>query len=158
MPRLDVQIRPFTHQDLEPALRIERACFGDPWGTPQFSAALRTDGASMRVAIRQRMLVGYIVMRVWPHHVEIWNLAVEPESQRQGVGAQLVGQAKARLIAECRDLIQADVRETNLAGQLFFRSQCFVAMGIEKTPYLLDPAIHFEYSLAPRSALRLRAA
>lgn len=143
----DIKLRPFHRPDFDTVLRIERACFPEPWGKPQFAAALQTDGARMNIAHRCGIVVGYIVMAVRNRRIQIWNLAVEPESQRGGIGRALVESAKRWLAVDCREHIEVEVRDRDVRGQLFFKALGFVATGIDKEPFLADPAIHFEFAL-----------
>lgn len=150
LPDANVRVLRFERRHYEQCLRIERASFDDPWGKAHFNKALSDGNVRMFVAERQQQVLGYIVMHDWPRHIDLWNVAVEPESRLLGIGALLVGMAKSRLEASCRELVRVDVRETNLGAQLFFRQIGFRALGYAPgCRTVADPTITFDYTLGP---------
>ena len=58
---------------------------------------------------------------------KVLNFAVDPEFRRQTVGAQLVETLVDKLTQQRLQEILIEVRETNLAAQLFFKKQGFKA-------------------------------
>lgn len=148
-PPSPFSIRPFWRSDFEQLLRIDRVSFKNPWGRREFEAALHAKDVTMLVAHKHLALFGFIVMQLWPKHVSIWNMAVEPEQRRRGVGAALVDRAKALGLGKGRELLKVDVREHDLASQLFFKAQGFRAVHLEKETCIADPAIAFEFHRLP---------
>lgn len=142
-------VRPFWRNDFDQILQIDKLSFDDPWGRREFEAALHARDVTMLVAHKHLALYGYIVMQRWPQHVAIWNMAVRPEHRRQGVGAELVGRAKALVLGQGRDKVIVDVREKDLGSQLFFAAQGFRAVRIDKESCIADPAIAFEFHRLP---------
>jgi ribosomal-protein-alanine N-acetyltransferase len=63
------------------------------------------------------------------------NLAVARSHRRLGVGAQMMRKLTAKLAPERRTRIVLEVRETNLAAQLFFRSLGFLAVSVLRDFY-----------------------
>ena len=55
--------------------------------------------------------------------------------RRAGVGAQMVAKLISKLSSHRRTRITLEVRETNLAAQLFFRSQLFRAVRVLRAYY-----------------------
>lgn len=148
-PPSPFSVRPFWRNDMEQILRIDRVSFDNPWGRREFDAALAARDVTCLVAHKHLDLYGYIVMQRWPTHIAIWNMAVEPERRRQGVGADLVGRAKALLLGNCREKVTVGVREKDLASQLFFAAQGFRAVRMEKETCIADPAYTFEFHRLP---------
>ena len=76
-----------------------------------------------------KYITGYIFGRVFTNRMEIINLAVKREERRKGYGSALVDTISSYLNKK----VMVRVPERMLEAQLFFRSQGFKAIGIEKT-------------------------
>jgi ribosomal-protein-alanine N-acetyltransferase len=62
--------------------------------------------------------------------LRVLNFAVAKNNRKQGVGSAMVRRLIDKLSQQRREEIVLDVRESNLAAQLFFRSQGFFAIDI----------------------------
>jgi ribosomal-protein-alanine N-acetyltransferase len=67
--------------------------------------------------------------------LHILNFAVHPMFRRGGIGKQMVSKLISKLSSHRRTKITLAVRETNLAAQLFFRSQEFRAQRVMRSYY-----------------------
>jgi ribosomal-protein-alanine N-acetyltransferase len=67
--------------------------------------------------------------------LHILNFAVSPGCRRLGVGQQMVAKLISKLSSHRRTRITLEVRETNLAAQLFFKNQGFRAMRVLRSYY-----------------------
>ncbi len=141
----EIKIRPFWGSDMDQVLSIDIASFDNPWGRREFAAALQGRGVSMLCAHQGTQVVGYIVLQEWPQHFTIWNLAVQPAQRRRGIGKRLVDRAKCLAMGRGRDKLSAEVREQDLASQLFFKEQGFRAVQLVSANCIADPAICFEF-------------
>src|SRR5438270_12125014 len=65
----------------------------------------------------------------------ILDFAVAPACRRVAVGTQMVAKLISKLSSHRRTRITLEVRETNLAAQLFFRSQGFKAIKVLRSFY-----------------------
>lgn len=63
--------------------------------------------------------------------VQILNLVVHPDHQRKGLGSIFVDRVVSRFTISCDSVIM-NVRETNLAAQLFLQKLGFVAERVER--------------------------
>ena len=63
------------------------------------------------------------------------NFAVMRSHRRLGIGTQMMNKLVGKLSPERRARIVLEVRETNLAAQLFFRSRGFRAVSVLKDFY-----------------------
>ena len=148
-PRPEIKIRPFWGSDMDQVLVIDELSYSNPWGRREFAAALQSRGVSMLCAHQGTQVVGYIVLQEWPQHFSIWNLAIHPAQRRRGIGKRLVDRAKCLAIGRGRDKLSAEVREADLASQLFFKEQGFRAVQLVGANCIADPAICFEYLRLP---------
>jgi ribosomal-protein-alanine N-acetyltransferase len=70
------------------------------------------------------------------NRLHILNFAVAAEFRRRGVGRQMVEKLIGKLSSQRRNRIMLEVRETNLAAQLFFRDLGFRAVSVLRDFYV----------------------
>ena len=87
------------------------------------------------VAEHEDRVVGFMIYELLKSRIHVLNFAVGPEYQRRGVGSQMVAKLIAKLSAQQRNRIVLEIRETNLAAQLFFRENGFRAVSILRGYY-----------------------
>jgi len=63
------------------------------------------------------------------------NFAVAEEIQKRGVGRRMIEKLTGKLSSQRRNRIMLEVRETNLAAQLFFRRLGFRAIAVLRDFY-----------------------
>lgn len=144
-PRIVAGIRWMVGRDIPEVMRIETDAAPPRW-----------DGNEMRQAMRQKNVVGLVaevgVARVDKRDVvekqiviagfamyalerdglEILKLAVSSYWQRNRIGAQIAFHLMGRLTRHNRTELVVVVPETNLTGQLFFRSLGFLATDVRR--------------------------
>lgn len=134
-PRSDVQIRWMIRRDMSEVIDIERACFEFAWSEEDFLCCLRQRNCIGMVAERQERIVGFMIYELLKSQLHVLNFAVAPWCRRQGVGSQMVEKLVNKLSQQRRQEICLEVRETNLAAQLFFRNQGLQANGVLRGHY-----------------------
>jgi ribosomal-protein-alanine N-acetyltransferase len=122
--------------DIPYVAHIEQEVFDVPWTAAEFRRALASESSFGLVAEWHDIIIGYaMVERVsgkQSTHL-ITNLAVISSRQRSGIGRQLVEMVtnivrnRAALQTGKDYRLMAEVRETNLRAQQFFRRMGFVA-------------------------------
>lgn len=135
---LKVYIRWLIRRDMPEVLGIERQAFGDDaWTEEEFMRCLRHRNVIGLVAedSRQEAVVGFLLFELHKTRLHLLNFAVAAADRRRGVGRQMVEKLKRKLGPRRRARITAEVRETNLPAQKFFRSCGFRAMTILRAYY-----------------------
>lgn len=128
-----VFIRWMIRRDMGKALAIETASQEHPWDGTDFAKNLQRRNCIGIVAGQgDEDVLGYAIYLLHPMRIELINIAVAPDRQKQGIGTRLVEKLTAKLVASTRDRISVDVRESNLAAQLFFKAQGFRAVGVDR--------------------------
>lgn len=130
--RIRVHIRWQIRRDMPEVLAIEGQCFAFPWGETEMLKALRQRDCLGYVAEFGEKILGFMIYLLRKDHIELLTLAVDPVYQRHQVGAQMVAKLGDKLSHHRRTHIRVDVRESNLSAQLFFKSQGFEAIKIER--------------------------
>ena len=130
-----VHIRWRVPRDMPAILAIESASFAYPLGEDALLAHLRERNCIPMVAEHGERVVGFMVYNLHKTRIEIIDFAVHPAFRRQGIGRQMVAKLINKLSSHQRTLLTLAVRETNLPGQLFFRSQGFRATSVVREGY-----------------------
>ena len=119
--RLPVHIRWMIRRDMPEVLAIESQCFEFPWSEEDFIRCLRQRNCIGMVAEHNERVVGFMIYELHKNRLHILNFAVHEQLRRRGVGTQMVRKLVGKLSPQRRNRIMLEIRETNLAAQLFFR-------------------------------------
>jgi ribosomal-protein-alanine N-acetyltransferase len=157
-PQQPVHVRWMIHRDLPEVLRIENALFCDQaWTEEEFVRVLRlrycigmvAETKPIKNGVRDGDIVSYMIYELHRTRLHLLNFAVDPGYQRRGVGRQMVAKLQAKLSNRRRQRIMAEVRETNVDAQLFFRAMKFRCITTLKGCYeernVSDDAYLFQY-------------
>ena len=125
-----VHIRWMIRRDMGEVLQIERGNFEFPWIDEDFIRCLRQRNCIGMVAEHGDQVVGFMIYELHRTRIHVLNFAVSPDYQRQGVGSQMIAKLAAKLSSQRRSRILLEIRETNLAAQLFFRENGFRAISV----------------------------
>lgn len=131
-----VRLAPLTDDDIPDVLRLERACFIDPWERQAFEHEVRNE-VSRSVVARDAddRLVGYAIYWAAGPEFHLLNLAVAPTCRRHGIGSLLM----RRLIRDARreqaEFIALEVRVSNASARKLYDDFGFVTVGIRRRYY-----------------------
>ncbi len=144
---LCVHIRWMIRRDMPEVLTAETSSFEFPWSEEDFIRCLRQRNCIGMVAEYDEQVVGFMIYELHKNRLHILNFAVNPEFRRRGVGEQMVGKLISKLSHQRRNRIMLEVRETNLAAQLFFRQAGFRAVSVLRDFYddTIEDAYLMEY-------------
>ena len=119
-----VTIRPVERADLLDVVGIERASFQEPWPYAAFERFLGEPG--FLVAVREGMVVGFVVSDVTPNHGRdighVKDIAIRSNARGVGIGRRLLARALARLATGGATLVKLEVRATNEPALSLYRS------------------------------------
>jgi len=132
---LPVHIRWMIRRDMPTVLAIERECFEFPWLEEDFIRCLRQRNCIGMVAEAGERIVGFMIYELHKTRLHILNFAVHEPLRRRNVGSQMAKKLITKLSHERRSRIMLEIRETNLAAQLFFRSLGFRAVSVLRDFY-----------------------
>ncbi len=132
MPTTETKaIRWLIRRDLPEVLDIERRAHKLAWTEEDFLCCLRQRNSLGMVAETPSFnrnchrIFGFMFYELHRGRLNILRLAVHPEDRRCGIGAAMVTRLKEKLSQQRRRQITFMVREDNLDGQLFLKSQGF---------------------------------
>ena len=154
--KLKVALRWIIKRDMPEVYGIEDAQFPWPWTAEDFRSVLRQRKYIGQVAEihtpgekRHGAIAGFMIYELTKTHYGLVNIAVHAACERHGVGRALVEKLIGKLRLPGRNKVIAEVRETNVDAQLFFKAMGFRAVGVIASPYEEndEDAIAFEYRL-----------
>ncbi len=122
-------------RDMPEVLAIEQKSFEFPWCENDFLRCLRQRNCIGMVAEHDDRVVGFMIYELHKARLHVLNFAVSSRFRRLGVGAQMIDKLIGKLSTQRRNRILLEVRETNLAAQLFFRSSGFRAVSVLREFY-----------------------
>ena len=131
-----VHIRWMIRRDMMEVLEIENQSFEFPWSEDDFIRCLRQRNCIGMVAEHDERVAGFMIYELHRNRLHILNFAVAAEFRRKGVGQQMVEKLIGKLSSQRRSRIMLEVRETNLAAQLFFRDLGFRAVSVLRDFYV----------------------
>jgi ribosomal-protein-alanine N-acetyltransferase len=130
-----VHIRWMIRRDMSEVLAIETGCFEFPWSEEDFIRCLRQRNCIGMVAEHEERVLGFMIYELHKTRLHVLNFAVHPEFRRRGVGSVMAQKLVSKLSHQRRNRILLEVRETNLAAQLFFRQTGFRAISVLRDFY-----------------------
>jgi ribosomal-protein-alanine N-acetyltransferase len=130
-----VHIRWMIRRDMPEVLQTEQESFEYSWTEEDFLRCLRQRNCIGMVAEQGEKVVGFMIYELHKAKLHILNFAVSPTFRRLGIGAQMVAKLISKLSSHRRTRITLEVRETNLAAQLFFQKQSFKAVRVLRSYY-----------------------
>lgn len=128
--QLRVHIRWMIRRDMAEVLEIERGAFEFPWFEEEFIRCLRQRNCIGMVAEHGERVVGFMIYELHKTRLHILNFAVASDVRRRCIGRQMIDKLIGKLSSQRRTRISLEVRETNLAAQVFFRSSGFKATSV----------------------------
>jgi ribosomal-protein-alanine N-acetyltransferase len=154
---LQVHIRWMIRRDMNEVLETESSSFEFPWSEEDFIRCLRQRNCIGMIAEHEDRVVGFMIYELHKTRLHVLNFAVAARYRRYGVGTQMVSKLISKLSTQRRTRITLEVRETNLAAQLFFRSQAFRAVSVLRDYYEDTPEdaylMQYRYQNAPAATI-----
>ena len=132
---VQVHIRWMIRRDMPEVLDIETASFEFPWCEEDFVRCLQQRNCIGMVAENDDEVIGFMIYELDKTKIHVLNFAVNPAFRRKGVGRQMLAKLASKLSHKRRTRISLEIRETNLAAQLFFKSGDFRAVSVLRDYY-----------------------
>lgn len=139
LTRITPQIRWMLRRDMPETLAIEARSFERQWSEEDFIRCLRQRNCIGMVAEHAERVVGFMLYELHRNRLHVLNFAVHPDFRRRGVGRAMIAKLRSKLSSQRRNCINLEVRETNLAAQLFFRACGFRAVSVLRDFYVDSP-------------------
>ena len=132
MIRQGVQIRWMIRRDMREVLDIDSMEFAHQWSEECFLSCLKQRNCIGMVLEVREEIAGYMVYELLKDAIRIRRFAVSSPYQTNGFGREMIDGLKAKLSLQRRHSIVFEIRESNLAAQLFLRSTGFEATQVSR--------------------------
>jgi ribosomal-protein-alanine N-acetyltransferase len=130
-------LRPAVEADLNEIVRIERACFADPWTEDSFRRLLDAHSAIFQVVgyPPDGGVAGYVIAFAVGDDAELLNIAVDPRHRGKGLAGQMLDAVVIQLGGCGVKNAFLEVRESNAAARSLYRTRGFTEIGRRRNYY-----------------------
>lgn len=155
----DAPVRLCERADLPGVLEIlAQAPEAASWSAAELEEALQLHGKYFLVAGKRGDLTGFVLGRRIGGEGEILNLAVKPDSRRQGLGKFLVQRLLEILEEDGVASVFLEVRESNRPAVSLYHERGFAQVGV-RSSYYRDPVeaalvLRFTFPRTPGRTVR----
>lgn len=125
-------IRSMQADDLEYVVSIEQQVQTHPWRLTQFQQSL--DHYACTVWVHHDQVVGFCILQCVLDEANLLLMAIDPQYQGQGFGAQLLSQSIAQLNNQPVQIF-LEVRESNAAAIRLYEKLDFHQIDLRKNYY-----------------------
>jgi ribosomal-protein-alanine N-acetyltransferase len=131
-----VEFRRLSSRDLAAVDRIERLSYPTPWSRSMFAGELSKPSSLCLGAFDDDgALLGYVIASRYVDAWHVMNVAVDPESRRNGVGTALLRRLFELTAGEGRRGYTLEVRVSNTAAIRLYERLGFRARGVRRAYY-----------------------
>lgn len=134
-----MKLEKMTSAHIDGVCKIEEACFSHPWSRQSVESELANENSVFIVAVEGEKVIGYIGMSVVIDEGYIFNVAVNADFRRKGVGTALINELVTYGKKNDLCFITLEVRESNQAAISLYSDFGFIKVG-ERKNYYSDPA------------------
>ncbi len=129
-----MHVRAMTDADLEKVLRIERVNYPNPWSKRIFRDCLTANYYCASLE-NEGDICGYLIAMSALDEVNLLNICVSANSQRQGYARLLLTSLLQYVHQNAIQKIFLEVRQSNLPAQHLYQSIGFYQVGIREAYY-----------------------
>ena len=134
-----MKLEKMTSAHIDGVCKIEEACFSHPWSRQSVESELGNENSVFIAAVEGEKVIGYIGMSVVIDEGYIFNVAVNADFRRKGVGTALINELVTYGKKNNLCFITLEVRESNQAAISLYSDFGFIKVG-ERKNYYSDPA------------------
>ena len=129
-----LEIRSLSYGDLPSVAVIERRAFPTPWSVAMFVLEISKPTGVCLAALRGGQLVGYTICSRYDTVWHVMNIAVDPDSRRQGIASALLAELYARA-ADAGAQFTLEVRRSNQGAIDLYERDGFRIAGLRRSYY-----------------------
>lgn len=123
-----------TQADLDAILLIEKSVHTAPWTRGNFQDGLQNKNLAKVYAAKNK-IIGYAVLMLAVDEVQLLNISIARQYQRQGFGMRLLSELKNLVRHLGMRRILLEVRPSNQAALGLYQAAGFVKIGVRRGYY-----------------------
>jgi ribosomal-protein-alanine N-acetyltransferase len=130
-----LKIQTMCPDDVPVVVELEKQNFSIPWSAQSFRSVLDDEFSYGLVGILDGKIIAYAVFGVLEDYAELWNIAVDEQYRRMGIGESML----CYIIGTCRESgvysLFLQVRESNETAQNLYQKNDFTFVMVQKNYY-----------------------
>lgn len=130
-----MKIDRMTENQLDAVAQLEQQCFSHPWSLKSLEEELNNETSLFFTATENDAVVGYIGMSVVVDEGYIFNVAVDKEYRKQGIGSALVETLVTYAKKNNLCFLTLEVRKSNENARSLYEKFGFIKVGERKNYY-----------------------
>lgn len=130
-----MKIDRMTENQLDAVAQLEQQCFSHPWSLKSLEEELNNETSLFFTATENDAVVGYIGMSVVVDEGYIFNIAVDKEYRKKGIGSALVETLVTYAKKNNLCFLTLEVRESNENARSLYEKFGFIKVGERKNYY-----------------------
>ncbi len=130
-----MKIERMTKNHLDRVAALEAECFTHPWSRESLEEELNNETSLFYTAVENGGVIGYIGMSVIIDEGYIFNVAVDKNHRKKGVGSALINELVTYGKKNNLCFITLEVRESNLNARSLYSEFGFIKVGERKNYY-----------------------
>lgn len=133
-----VGVRLMRRQDLSAVLRVENACYSNPWPLEIFIRQLDTAWATLALLYNEDdpdTTIAHVVYWIVHDELHLLNIAVHPQHQRRGLARVMMQHLFSVCALRQLQYMTLEVRASNLAARTLYRSLGFEQLTVRRRYY-----------------------
>lgn len=130
-----MRIEEMTADHLLQVAQLENNCFSHPWSLKSLESELNNDGSHFYVCVEDGRVLGYIGMNVVVDEGYIFNVAVDENARKRGIGTALINTLVTFAQKNSLAFLTLEVRQSNENAIRLYSNAGFVKVGERKNYY-----------------------
>lgn len=130
-----MKIDKMTEKQLDETAELEAQCFSHPWSRKSLEDELNNETSLFFTATEEEKVIGYIGMSVVVDEGYIFNVAVNKNFRKKGVGSALVETLVTYAKKNNLCFLTLEVRESNADARSLYEKFGFIRVGERKNYY-----------------------
>ncbi len=132
---ISTSFRKASVQDLDKILVIENRTYSFPWSKEKFIDSFNNPSIEIQLILLDNKIVGYLLTLLSIEFIDILNICIDTQFQKQGLGKKLLDNLLARQKHSEIKSILLEVRESNRAAINFYQNYGFKLLDTRKKYY-----------------------
>ena len=130
-----INILNMTADHVSQVAALEAICFRDPWSEKSVASELTNPLSLWLVALDGDRVAGYVGSQSVQGESDMMNVAVHPDSRRQGIAEQLCLALVEALKEKGNHCLTLEVRASNDPAKALYEKLGFTQVGLRKNYY-----------------------
>ncbi len=130
-----MKIEMMTSVHLLQVAELEKNCFSHPWSLKSLESQLEKENSHFYVCVEDGIVLGYIGMEAVVDEGYIFNVAVDENERKKGIGTALINTLVTFAKKNSLAFLTLEVRQSNEKALRLYSNAGFIKVGERKNYY-----------------------